>query len=174
MSVPFIRRVGLAPGEYTLETAVRDGHGGKATARRTPFKVQAPQGIVMSSLSLGDLVPAGSATDPNDPLRLGTQRLIPNLGQPIKAGQPAMTLHSVIYPVAGSKDPAEVAITLRLGNEPVNRATAVLPAPDASGKVPYGTTLRMDVLPPGSYRFNVAVTQGPSRAEESVSFTIVP
>jgi len=32
----------------------------------------------------------------------------------------------------------------------------------------------MDVLPPGKYRFDVAVAQGPSRDEESLSFTIVP
>jgi hypothetical protein len=174
LSIPFVRRLKLAPGEYTLEIAVQDGRGDKLSVRRTPFKVQAPQGIVLSSLSLGDLLPAGSGTDPDDPLRIGNQRLIPNLGQPIKAGQPAMTLYSVVYPLAGSKEPAEVAITLRLGNEPVNRASAVLPAPDASGKIPYATALRMDVLPPGTYRFNVAVTQGSSRAEESVSFTIVP
>jgi VWFA-related protein len=174
LSLPFVRRLKLAPGAYTLEIAVQDGQGDKLTARRTPFKAEAPQGIVMSSLSLGELLPAGSASDPEDPLRIGNQRLIPNVGQPIKAGQPAMTLYSVVYPLAGSKDPAEVAITLRLGNEPVNRATAQLPAPDASGKVPYATALRMDVLPPGTYRFNVAVTQGSSRAEESLSFTIVP
>jgi VWFA-related protein len=173
LSIPFVRRVKLVPGEYTLDTAAQDGSG-KLAAHRTPFKVQAPQGLGMSSLSLGDLLPAGSGTDPDDPLTLGKQRLIPNLGQPIKAGQPAMTLHSVIYPLAGSKEPAQIAITLLLGNQPANNATALLPAPDATGKVSYATALRMDVLPPGSYRFNVTVTQGSSRAEESVSFTIVP
>jgi VWFA-related protein len=174
LSIPFVRRVKLGPGEYTLETVAQDGGGGKLTAHRTPFKVQPPQGLGMSSLSLGDLLPAGSSTDPTDPLRVGNQRLVPNLGQPIKAGQPAMTLYSAIYPVAGSKDPAQIAIALFLGNQPANNATAVLPAPDASGKIPYATALKMDVLPPGTYRFNVGVTQGSSRAEESVSFTIVP
>jgi hypothetical protein len=174
LSIPFVRRVKLGPGEYTLETAVQDGGGGKLTAHRTPLKVQAPQGLAMSSLSLGDLLPAGSSTDPTDPLCMGNQRLVPNLGQPIKAGQPAMTLYSAVYPVAGSKDPAQIAITLLLGGQPANNATAVLPAPDASGKIPYATALKMDVLPPGTYRFNVGVTQGSSRAEESVSFTIVP
>jgi len=174
LSIPFVRRVKLVPGEYTLETVAQDGGAGKLTAHRTPFKVQAPQGLGMSSLSLGDLLPAGSGTDPDDPLTLGKQRLIPNLGQPIKAGQPAMTLYSAIYPVAGSKEPAQIAITLLLENQPANNATAVLPAPDASGKIPYATALKMDVLPPGNYRFNVGVTQGSSRAEESVAFTIVP
>ena len=32
----------------------------------------------------------------------------------------------------------------------------------------------MDVLPAGSYRFDVAVTQGASRAEESLAFSITP
>ncbi len=172
-SIPFVRRLKLAPGEYTLETAVRDEGAGKVTARRTSFKTLAPQGIAMSSLSLGDLVPAGEA-DPEDPLRIGNQRLVPNIGQPIKAGQPAMTLYSIVYPVAGSKDPAQMTITVLLGDQVANTATAKLPAPDDKGRIPYSTALRMDVLPPGPYRIKVAVAQGATQAEESLAFTIVP
>jgi VWFA-related protein len=173
-SIPFVRRVKLPPGDYTLETAVQDRRGEKLATRRTPFKVQAPQGIAVSSLSLGDLLPAGTGGDPDDPLRVGNQRLMPNLGQPIKVGPHTMTLHSVVYPQAGSKDSANIAIALVLDGQVVNRATAVLPAPDASGRIPYATAFKMDVLPAGSYRFDVAVTQGPSRAQESVAFTIAP
>ena len=173
-SIPFVRRVELTPGSYTLETAVRDESAGKVTARRTPFEAKPPAGIGLSSLSLGELVPAGADVDPDDPLRIGAQRLVPNVGQPIKAGQPAMTLHSIVYPVAGSKDPASITITVLLGEQTVNTATAKLPAPDAKGQIPYATALRMDVLPPGNYRFKVGVDQGSSRAEESMAFTIVP
>ncbi len=173
-SIPFVRRVRLPPGEYTLETAVRDEGAGKVTARRTRFEARAPAGIGLSSLSLGDLVPAGPDVDPDDPLRIGSQRLVPNIGEPIKAGQPAMTLYSIVYPVAGSKDPASMTITVLLGDQTVNTATAKLPAPDAKGRIPYATALRMDVLPPGTYRFKVGVDQGSSRAEESMAFTIVP
>jgi VWFA-related protein len=172
-SIPFVRRLKLAPGEYTLETAVRDEGAGKVTARRTSFKAKAPEGIAMSSLSLGSLVPASEA-DPEDPLRIGSQRLVPNVGQPIKAGQPSMTLYSVVYPVAGSKDPAEMTITVLLGDEVANTATTKLPAPDAKGRIPYTTALRMDVLPPGPYRIKVGVAQGATKAEESLAFTIVP
>lgn len=173
-SVPFVRRVKLGPGDYTLETAVRDERADTLTVRRAPLTVRAPTGLAISSLSLGELLPASPGSDPEDPLRLGNQRLIPNLGQPIKAGQAAMTLHSVVYPPAGSKEPANMTITLSLDNQAVNRASAVLPAPDASGRIPYATALKMDVLPAGNYRFDVAVTQGASRAEESLAFTITP
>jgi hypothetical protein len=159
-SVPFVRRVKLAPGDYTVETAVQDERAEKLTVRRTPLKVQAPPGLAMSSLSLGELLPAGPTSDPDDPLRLGNQRLIPNLVQPIKAGQAAMTLHSIVYPPTGSKEPANIAITLNLDNQAVNRASAVLPAPDSSGRIPYATALKMDVLPAGSYRFRVKATAG--------------
>jgi VWFA-related protein len=172
-SIPFVRRLKLPPGEYTLETAVRDEGAGKVTARRTSFKAQAPEGIAMSSLALGELVPAGEA-DPEDPLRIGNQRLVPNIGQPIKAGHPSMTLYSVVYPMAGSKDPAQMTITVLLGDQVANTATAKLPAPDAKGRIPYSTALRMDVLPPGPYRIKVAVAQGATKAEESLAFTIVP
>jgi hypothetical protein len=173
-TVPFIRRVKLAPGQYTLETAVEDRNGSKLAVRRTPFKVQAPQGIALSSLSLCDTMPAGTGADPDDPLVVGNQRLVPNVGQPIKAGTPSMTLHSVIYPSAGSKDPANIAITLLLEGQAINNATAVLPAPDAKGRIRYATAFKMDVLPPGNYRFDVAVSQGSGKAEESVPFTIAP
>jgi VWFA-related protein len=173
-SIPFVRRFKLAPGDYTLETAVWDAGADKTTARRTAFKVQPPQGIGISSLSLADVLPAGTDADSDDPLLLGKQRLVPNVGQPIKAGQPSMTLYSVVYPVPRSKDPANMTITVLLGGQTVNNATATLPAPDAKGRIPYTTALRMDVLPPGNYLFKVAVNQGSWRAEESMTFTIVP
>lgn len=174
LSLPFVRRLKLQPGDYVLETAVRDGRAEATGVERTPLVVRAPQGIGLSSLSLGDLLPAAAGGDPDDPLRIGDKRLIPNLGQPIKAGQAAMTLYSAVYPAAASKEPAQIEITLLLGGQPANNASAMLPAPDQSGKIAYATALRMDVLPPGSYRFKVAVTQGASRAEESLSFTVVP
>src|SRR5260221_10551045 len=163
-SVPFVRRVKLGPGDYTLETAVQDERADALTVRRTPLKVQAPQGLAISSLSLGDLLPAGPGSDPDDPLRLGNQRLVPNLGQPIKAGRAAMTLHSVVYTPSGSKEPANMTITLSLDNQAVNRASAVLPAPDAGGRIPYATALELDVLPAGRYRSDLPATQGARRA----------
>lgn len=174
MTIPFVRQLKLAPGRYTLETAVHDRRGDKITARHTPLEVQPPQGIAMSSLALGELQPAGGAVDAENPLQIGKQRLVPNLGQPIKAGKGSMTLYSVIYPARGAKEPAQITIALRLGGQLANTASAALPPPDAAGRIPYATAFRMDMLPPGPYRFDVAVTQGASRAEESLSFTIVP
>jgi VWFA-related protein len=172
-TIPFLRRVKLAPGSYTLETAVRDEGGDKTTARRTSFEIRPASGVAMSSLSLGDLVPAADA-DSGDPLRIGAQRLVPNVGQPIKAGKASMTLYSVVYPAKDVKEPPTMTITLLFGDEVANTATTKLPAPDASGKIPYSTALRMDVLPPGPYRVKVGVSQGSTHAEESVAFTIAP
>ncbi|HEY7514742.1 MAG TPA: hypothetical protein VIC87_09700, partial [Vicinamibacteria bacterium] len=172
-SIPFVRRLKLAPGEYTLETAVRDEGADKVTAKRTSFEARPPEGIAMSSLALGDLVPAADA-DVEDPLRIGNQRLVPNIGQPIKAGHPAMTLYSVVYPVPGSNDPAQMTITVLLGDQVANTATTKLPAADAKGRIPYSTAFRMDVLPPGPYQIKVAVAQGGTQTEESLAFTIVP
>jgi VWFA-related protein len=172
-TIPFVRRVKLSPGSYTLETAVRDESADKTTARRTPFEIRPAAGIAMSSLSLGDLVPATDA-DSEDPLRIGAQRLVPNVGQPIKAGKASMTLYSLVYPEPGAKETATMTITLLLGDQVANTATTKLPAPDASGRIPYSTALRMDVLPPGTYRVKVGVAQGGTQAEETVAFTIVP
>ena len=63
-SVPFVRRVKLGPGDYTLETAVQDEGADKLTVRRTPLKVQAPQDLAISSLALGDLLPRAPAAIP--------------------------------------------------------------------------------------------------------------
>ena len=128
-AIQFTRRVKLVPGAYTFEIAVQDRGGHKLTVRRTPFEAQTPQGIALSSLSLGDLQPAGASSDGDDPLRLDKQRVIPNLDRPIKAGHAPMTLHLVAYPSTKSKEPAQIAITLLAGGESVNRATATLPRP---------------------------------------------
>ena len=173
-SIPFVRRLKLAPGDYTLETAVRDAAAGKLTARRRTLQARAPQDLVQSSVSLGDLKPASPSSDPNDPFRVEAQRLVPNLGQPIKAGGSPMTLHCIVYPVAGSKAPANATFTLLSGADVLMNQTAPLPAADASGRISYGSALRVDLIPPGSYQMKVSVTQGSSRTEESTPFTIVP
>jgi VWFA-related protein len=173
-SITFVRRLRLEPGDYTLETAARDVTAGKGTARRTPFKVVAPKGLVLSSVSLGDLRPVGASADPSDPFRVESQTLTANVGQPIKAGVAPMTLHCVVYPQLGSKAPASATFTLLSGESALINQTAPLPAADATGRVSYGSTLRTDLIPPGTYQMKVSVSQGSERAEESASFTIAP
>jgi hypothetical protein len=170
-TIRFVRRLGLAPGDYTLETAVRDAQADTLTARRTRIQARAPEGLAQSSVSLGDLKPAGS--DAEDPFRIEKQRLVPNLGEPIQAGGSPMTLHCVVYPVRGSKEPATATFTLTSGSEVLMSQAAPLPAPGADGRIAYGSALRVDLIPPGTYQMKIAVAQGSSRAEESTSFTIV-
>src|SRR5262249_19255531 len=114
-SISFVRKLRLAPGVYTLETASQDVAAGTLTARRTPLQVEAPSGLVLGSVSLGDLKPAGPSADPGDPFRVESQTLVPNLGQPIKAGGSPMTLHCVVYPAAGAKAAASATFTLSSG-----------------------------------------------------------
>jgi VWFA-related protein len=173
-SIAFVRRVKLVPGSYTLEAAVEDVASGKAAARRTAFTVQAPESLGLSSVSLGELKPASPGSDASDPFRVKTDALAPNLGQPIKAGGSPMTLHCVVYPVPGSKAPANVSFTLRSGGNVLMNQTAPLPAADASGRISYGSALRVDLIPAGTYQMTVSVEQGSSKAEESTPFTIVP
>ena len=85
-----------------------------------------------------------------------------------------MTLHCVVYPVAGSKAPANMTFTLLSGTDVLMSQTALLPAAGADGRISYGSALRVDLIPPGSYQMKVSVTQGSSRTEENTPFTIVP
>jgi hypothetical protein len=55
----------------------------------------------------------------------------------------------------------------------VARSEAVLPAPDAEGRIPYVATVPGAHFAPGRYEVRAEVRQGDQRAQESAFFHVV-
>lgn len=169
------RTLRLPPGRYVLETAVQDRESGRVGARRTGFEIPAPG----PSLSLGSVAivradEVDTATPaPDDPLRAGRLRATPLLGRAVPEGTPAVSLLLSLYhgPSAGRP---EVEIELRREGQAVAHAKPDLPAPDASGRIPYIGSFPAADLAPGRYEVWVRARLGEAEATEVTGFTITP
>jgi VWFA-related protein len=174
-TLPLARRLKLAPGNYTAEVVVRDDVSGRAGAGRFPLTVPDPQGgLAMSSLVVvAGLDPVDPKADPTDPLRLGDQRIVPNLGQPIAAGAGAtLPIYYVVYVKPGSQKAAQATVEVTRDGRVVARGAAPLPAPDEAGRIMGLSPIPIQKLTPGAYVVKITVTDGAQTAEETAPVTI--
>jgi hypothetical protein len=110
----------LAPGHYTLETAVLDRDGEKVSTRKMAFFVPAPtDGPVLSSLSLIRRVePATESRDAGDPFVFSGGKVTPMLSNVIPRGPESMVaMYFVLYPNHSITQTPELEIDLmRMGS----------------------------------------------------------
>jgi len=112
------RPLRLAPGRYTLETAVLDRASGRVGARRSAFDIPSPgSGVAIGSVAvvrteeLPEAVGAGrSAAD--DPLRAGRLRAAPLLGAPLPQGTPIASIFLSLHPARGQPRPRSGAVAV--------------------------------------------------------------
>lgn len=165
----------LAPGRYTLETAVMDWAGNRAGARKAALVIpQPPDRASISSLVMIRRVEAVEGPDDGaNPLRFDKGRVAPALEARIPAGPNAQVpIYCVIYVPKGRAKPQLVLEFTRDG-QPLGKGEAPLPEPDASGKLPYIAQIPAAGWPPGRYEVRaVLIEAGQEVAEERLNFVI--
>ena len=177
-NIVFKRRLGLPPGEYTLEVAGQDRSTGKIAVEREDFVVApAAGGPKMSSVSLVrrvDDLPEGTESD--DPLDLfNKKRIIPNLNAPIsRAANPQLWLFFLAYPEDGAAQPPEMTMEFLKGGKAIGRSQAALPAPDPDGVIRFISPIPTESFSEGTYGVKVALKQGNGECAEATEFTLVP
>ena len=177
-NIVFKRRLGLPPGEYTLEVAGQDRTTGKVAVERGSFVVpKSDGGPRMSSVALVrrvDDLPEGTVSD--DPLDLfNKKRIVPNLNAPIsRAANPKLWLFFMAYPEAGAAGSPQMTLEFSKGDKTVGRSQAALPAPDPDGIIRFIGPIPTDNFPEGTYGVKVALQQGEGTCEEETEFTLVP
>lgn len=166
--------VELAPGRYTVETAVMDWFAEKAGAWRAALVAQAPALPALSSLVLIRRVePAGGPHDGSDPFRFDTGRVVPDLEGRIAAGPNAqLGIYCLIQTSPGEPKPVLVMEFSRDG-QAVGRGEAPLPEPDAHGRIAYIAQIPAGGWPAGQYDVRaVLIAGGRQAAEERLAFVI--
>jgi VWFA-related protein len=170
----FTRSFRVPPGRYSLELAVRDQLGGKASARRSVLMVAAaPASVGLSSLALvrrTEPVPAGALDSP-DPLRVGESRIVPWVGEPVFRPGDTISLYLVAFAPAGGPSPG-LTLEFALEGEVVGRSSAVLPASDSEGRIPYIARIPSQNLAPGRYELTAILEQGGAAARERAFFVV--
>lgn len=166
-----------SPGRYVVETVIADQASGKMGARRAVFQAAGKaSGIALSGVTVvRNFQPNQTNLAADEPFQFQSGRITPTLTTTLKAVKGAqMALFFIVYPdkgAAAGAAPEALIQYLKDGNE-LAKAALPLPAPDATGKIPYVFSSPIDTMPAGTYEIKVQVKQGATAAEESVFVTI--
>jgi hypothetical protein len=159
----------LAPGFYTVETAVVDWHGNRSGTRVAYLYNHPQHGLALSDVMLiRQLEDRKGASDTGDPFEAQGKRVIPLLATVLGSGATPY-VYFVVYPDKADKARPRMEVQLALDGEVVATQTADLPAPDASGRIPMviGTASQS-----GNYEVQIGVTQGAESVAQHVNYRI--
>jgi VWFA-related protein len=163
--VLFFRHPTLGPGTYIIEAAVHDALATKSGVDTMTLTVPARtrSGLQVGSLVIvrrGERVSAAER-DPENPLMMGDVVLYPNIGEPVRKGDKAITLFFVM----SSKSKALPAATLEvvLGDKVLASLPVALDAPDAHGTIRQLAQLPTAALPAADYLLRLAIHVGGER-----------
>ncbi len=168
-AMTFEHAINLTPGNYTIETAVVDEEGNRASTNILQIDNRDQPGPGLSDIALVRHVNTiDRPPDAEDPFEVPGKRAQPYLSTTLAAGaQPY--IYFVAYPEQGSSEaPSLRAQFLKNGRVLANQK-AELPKPDPSGAVP------MTIQPaagPGDYEVRISVEQGHRSIERSLKYTI--
>lgn len=164
----------LAPGRYTLESAVMDWMSGRMGAKRAAVIAAPLEGVSLSSLALIRRVePTEGPDDGANPFRFEKGRVVPDLDGRIAAGPDAqISIYCVIQAVPGGARPSLVMEFSRDG-QVLGKGEAPLPDPGKDGRIPYIAQIPASGWPAGQYEVRALLIDGGRQAaEERLSFVI--
>ncbi len=159
----------LAPGRYTVESAVIDHESGKIGAKKAAMVAPARNdGVGLSSLMVvRSYEPKALDLDPTDPFQFQGGRITPTLNPTVRAIPGAqLAMFFVVYPDPAIAEKPQAIMEYILEGKPVGRGEVPLPAADAQGRIPYVMSAPAEKMPPGNYEIRLAIKQGNSVAEE--------
>ncbi|MFN0109584.1 MAG: VWA domain-containing protein [Blastocatellia bacterium] len=171
------RHFELPAGKYTLEIAAHDQTSNKLSAQRHIFNVASPRaGLQTGSMFLvkqSEPIDQNSPSDPDNPLTVANNRIIPELADTISAtNRKELSFHLAIFP--DTQSAAKPALTLELLNEGKTVATISpeLASPDERGRIAFTAGIPTNSLPSGKYQFRAITTQAGATAAETLKFTV--
>jgi VWFA-related protein len=164
----------LAPGKYTLESAVMDRENSKIGAQREPFELAAPGGVSISGISLvRSYAPGAKDLEPSDSFVFQGGRVTPTLTNTVQAAKGStLSMFFVVYPEAGNSAKPMVELEYIKDGKVVGKGGLELPAADKQGRIPYIMSSAAESMPPGDYVIQATVKQGASTAQEKTSFKV--
>lgn len=161
--------VSLAPGHYTIETAVVDQEGNRASTNVLEIDNREQPGLGVSDIALVHRVQnLQRPPDPADPFEIPGRRASPFVSTALPAGAEAF-VYFVVYPEKKSATPPELRAQFVRNGHVLATQNSVLPASDESGAVPMAIRA---ITKPGSYEVKILVTQDRSTVQQSLKYTI--
>ena len=162
----------LAPGRYTMETAVVDRESGAASAKRVSLVVSDQPGIGLSEVVPVRRVdpfdiPVDGGRNPADPLHVAAGKITPSLDGVYPPGSD-IPLYMVVYPAPTGAAP-RISIEILQNGKLVSSASPDLPPLDASGAIPFMSSVSPAL---GDYEIKVTARQGASAASRVIALRV--
>jgi hypothetical protein len=167
--------VTLAPGKYSLESAVMDRESGKIGTVRSELTVPAKApGVAISSLTpMRSYTPNAKGLDPNDPFQFQGGSITPTMDLTVKKGPNAvLRLFFTVYQDASISAAPAVEIEFLQAGKSLTKVPMQLPAADAQGRIPYLMTIPAESIPSGSYEVRATARQGATVASAATMILI--
>lgn len=158
----------LPPGHYTVETALLDRTGGRASAKALEIEVPpASAGLAVSTPMLVQRVEDASAGS-GDPLTYQGRRVIP-LVTPALDNVSQPHVYFVVYPDKSRAEKPQLLVEFFVNGQRLAAQTAELPPADPSGAVPMMVSAAMR---PGMCELRITAAQGDAKATGSVRYVV--
>ena len=163
------RAVNLPPGQYTVEAAVVDHEGNRASTRVVHIDNRERQGAGISDLALvRRLENLSRQPEAGDPFEYTGNRVLPLVTADLPAGARAV-VYFMVYPEPGSPAKPELRVELLKDGRVLATRAPALPPPDALGGIPLVIEEASD---PGSYEVRATVVQGDISTERRLAYTL--
>ena len=164
----------LAPGHYTLETAVVDRLSMKASVNRTALVVTQDSGLSMSDVEVARRIePVQGEANPAEPLQAHGGLVTPELSDTVRPdAEGKVTLYAVAYPEAPIDAPVDATLELWRDGQLMMKTPASDVPPDATGAASILASLKTEKLPPGQYQAQVSFEYKGQKVAKSVAFTL--
>jgi VWFA-related protein len=163
------RAVNLPPAHYTVETAVVDHEGNRASTGTFEIDNRQERGVGLSDLAVvRKLENLTTPTDPADPFEYTGKRVLPFVTSNLLAGMRPFVFF-MIYPEAGNGAKPVLRVRLLKDGRTIATLKPDVAAPDASGGIPRLLKLTDK---PGSYEVRATITQGNSSTERTLQYTL--
>jgi len=161
--------VSLAPGHYSVEAAIVDQRGNRASTRVIEIENREQQGLGLSDLALVRRLEDWSGPrDAADPFEYPGKRVLPFVTTDLFAGARPF-VYFVVYPEKGDRAAPRLQVQLLKNRRVVATRKSTLPPPDSSGAVPM---VIAGSDKPGSYEVRITARQGRASVERSLGYTI--
>jgi hypothetical protein len=163
------KAVNLPPARYTVETAVVDHEGNRASTGTFEIDNRQQRGVGLSDLAVvRKLENLTTPADPADPFEYTGKRVLPFVTNNLLPGTRPFAFF-MIYPEAGNRAKPVVRVRLLQNGRTISTLRPDVAAPDAAGGIPMLLKLTDK---PGSYEVRATVTQGNSSMERALEYTL--
>ena len=164
----------LAPGHYTLETAVVDRSSMKASVDRTAIVVTSDSGLSMSDVEVARRVePVQGQANASEPFQARGGQVTPELSETVQPdAEGKVTLYAVAYPQAPIDAPVDATLELWRDGHLLMKSPASDVPPDATGAASILASVKTKKLPPGQYQAHVSFEFKGQKVAKSVAFTL--